>query len=49
MHPEFALLTGHKLEIGIPADPTRGYPDNSEYCSLLHIASIEEITAPVNK
>lgn len=48
-HPEFAWLVKGGLYVGLPADvPTEDggeLPERAVFCSMLHIAAIENLTA----
>lgn len=42
-HPEFIWVLRSRVVIAVPDKKTRGLIDRLEHCSLLHIASIEEL------
>jgi len=44
-HPEFVLVLRSRLVIGLPETSPNTVPDRAEYCSLLHIVSVEELQA----
>lgn len=43
-HPEFAWLVKGGLYVGLPADNGE-LPERAVFCSMLHIAAIENLTA----
>ena len=46
-HPEMALLVRSGLYVAIP-DAKGRLPDAAKWCSLLHIAAIEPLSAPAS-
>ena len=43
-HPEFVLVLRSRIDIGIPGNDALGILDRVEYCSLLHIVRIEDLS-----
>ena len=43
-HPEFAWLVRGGLYVGLPSD-NADLPERAVFCSMLHIAAIENLTA----
>lgn len=44
-HPKMAMITKHALAVTLP-EADGGPSDRVEYCSYLHIASVETISLP---
>jgi hypothetical protein len=44
-HPEFVMVLKQRVDIGVPFDLAAGIMERVEYCSLLHIVRIEELSS----
>lgn len=42
-HPDFIWVLRSRVEIGLADDPKSTTPDRAEFCSLLHVVSLEEL------
>jgi len=43
-HPEMVIVLRQRVDIGVPYDLAAGIAERVEYCSLLHIVRVEELS-----